>query len=65
MAGIAICLSGHPLDTLKVKMQMEGGTLRGTVAKVLKEDGISGYYRGILYPLITVPLVNAVVFGAY
>lgn len=31
----------------------------------LKKEGIFGLYRGMLSPLITVPLINAVVFGAF
>ena len=66
MAGVAVTLSGHPIDTLKVRMQAgHVRTLAESISYTFKADGVKGFYFGISSPLYTVPLVNAVVFGAY
>mmetsp|Transcript_14585 Transcript_14585/g.21259 ORF Transcript_14585/g.21259 Transcript_14585/m.21259 type:complete len:275 (+) Transcript_14585:31-855(+) len=66
VAGVAITLIGHPVDTLKVRMQ--AGYLKSLsecFKCTLKADGFKGLYQGVASPLYTVPLVNAVVFSAY
>jgi len=66
VAGLAICLSGHPFDTLKVRMQMEQkASLFKSITGIAKKEGILAFYKGMESPLLTVPLVNALVFGSY
>ena len=66
VSGVANCLSGYIFDTLKVKVQMNPEM---TMMKYLKRLGAEGklmtLFDGMYYPLTTVPLVNAVVFGSY
>lgn len=33
--------------------------------KIIKNEGFMNLFNGIYYPLITVPIVNAIVFGSY
>ena len=33
--------------------------------KTMEKEGITGLYRGIVSPMTTIPLVNAVVFSSY
>lgn len=67
-AGIALCVVGHPFDTLKVLMQLQPATyptvltaLRATVAK----HGLGGLYRGVGSPLVGNGLYNAVQFAVF
>ncbi len=47
---------GHPLDTVKTKMQAQSGyessSMIRTFSKTLKSQGIRGLYRGALPPLM-------------
>ncbi|CEO97494.1 Mitochondrial carrier protein [Plasmodiophora brassicae] len=69
VAGVAILLIGQPFDTLKVRLQtsrkerFRSGMhcLRDTVTK----EGFFALYKGMLVPLATVPLLNAVVFASF
>jgi len=53
VAGIAVCLVGHPFDTLKVRLQTQPidnpiySGLVDCVYKTLKWEGISGLYKGV------------------
>lgn len=65
LAGLAICLGGHPFDTIKTRMQMEHKPLLKTVTSIMKKEGPLAYYKGIGGPLASVPLLNALVFSSY
>ena len=53
VAGIAVCLVGHPFDTLKVRLQTQpvhSPVYSGLVdcfVKTLKWEGIGGLYKGV------------------
>lgn len=40
-------------------------TLLRCITDMAKKEGILSYYKGMESPLVTVPLVNAIVFGSY
>jgi len=66
--GIALVLVGHPFDTIKVRMQSDGGRFRGTfdcMRQTFVNEGLNGFYKGIGSPLVGVTAVNAVCFFAY
>lgn len=66
MSGLANCLSGYVFDTLKVKVQMNPSMTMMSYLKKMKAEGtLLKLFDGIYYPLITVPMINAVVFGSY
>jgi len=56
LSGTAQTLSGHPLDTIKVRQQ-NNASMRG----MLWTD----YYRGIQFPLLSGTIINSIVFGVY
>jgi len=58
VAGSASVIVGHPFDTLKVRMQTSAV---GNSTKIVW----NGLFRGILPPLSTTILVNAIVFSSY
>lgn len=51
--GIAICLIGHPFDTLKVRLQTQSvanpvySGLRDCFIKTLRWEGVGGLYKGV------------------
>lgn len=75
MGGICLVLAGHPMDTIKVRIQTmhtpepgEKPQFKGTldcVSKTLRREGVKGFYRGMLAPLIGATPVNAVCFFGY
>lgn len=70
-AGVAQTISGHPMDTVKVRLQTqssENPVFRGTLDCVIKtwqQEGISGFYRGVMAPLAGSLVQNAAIFGVY
>jgi len=71
--GIAQCLSGHPLDTVKVRMQTQPTNVtplkyQGTLhafQTIIKEEGTLAIYKGVQSPLIGMALMNSVLFLSY
>lgn len=61
VAGIA---AGHPLDTLRIRMQMDTRniSMRQCLYETLKQDGAMGVYKGIEQPLIGAIPVCTLVF---
>jgi len=53
VAGVAVCIVGHPFDTLKVRLQTQPinnpiySGLADCFYKTLKWEGISGLYNGV------------------
>ncbi|XP_041858752.1 solute carrier family 25 member 45 [Melanotaenia boesemani] len=62
--GLAV---GHPLDTIKVRLQAQSG-YRGIfhcVAKSYSHEGLHGFFKGMAFPVLTTGIINSVVFGSY
>ncbi|XP_065845992.1 mitochondrial carnitine/acylcarnitine carrier protein-like [Oscarella lobularis] len=73
--GVCLVVAGHPLDTLKVRMQtmpvpppgeppMYKGTL-DCVQKTFANEGIRGFYKGMAAPIVGVTPIFAVSFWGY
>jgi len=68
LAGLAYILSAHPLDSIKVRMQTDRRgkiSLRKIIHETYAHEGFKGFYKGMGSPLITIPLVNSIVFASY
>ena len=66
ISGIGNCLSGYVFDTVKVRMQMNPSlTMMNTLKDIVRNEGFLQLFSGIYYPLVTVPLINAIVFSSY
>ena len=68
MGGLAYILTAHPLDSIKVRMQLDRRpniTLRKIIMETYHHEGARGFYKGMGSPLITIPLVNSIVFASY
>lgn len=67
MGGIAQVLVGQPFDTVKVRLQLApDGTYSGAgdvVKKLLANEGVGGFYKGTLTPLIGVGACVSVQFS--
>lgn len=69
-AGVGLILAGHPFDTIKVRLQSEGGygRFKGPVdclVTTLKQEKVFGLYKGAMGPLIGQGLVSSIQFGLY
>lgn len=67
-AGLAYILTAHPLDSIKVRMQLDRRpnlSLRSIITETFTHEGFRGFYKGMGSPLITIPLVNSIVFASY
>ena len=57
---------GHPLDTIKV-IQQAG--VRSSMLEVMKHlmvtEGVRGYFKGLLYPVLTAGSINSIFFSVY
>ncbi|KAK6480476.1 mitochondrial ornithine transporter 1-like isoform X1 [Huso huso] len=68
IGGVACVLSGHPFDTVKVKMQTFPGMYRGFVdcsVRTYRQDGLHGLYQGTMPALVANVAENAVLFACY
>jgi len=65
ISGVVNVISGHPMDTVKVRMQMLGGRLGVCLQTMIAKEGLSSFFKGVYSPLYSVPFINALVFGVY
>ena len=66
---------GQPLDTIKIRLQTQDASVvsvhsRYTGAidcfrKIVANEGFSALYRGLLPPLMTISLQNAILFASF
>ncbi|XP_073822729.1 carnitine/acylcarnitine carrier protein colt, mitochondrial [Musca autumnalis] len=73
--GICTVISGHPLDTIKVRLQTmprtgpgEAPLYKGTfdcAAKTIKNEGFLGLYKGMSAPIVGVAPIFALCFAGY
>lgn len=67
--GLVSPVVGHPLDTIKTKMQADSAHLHSTFSQTVKSvyqtQGVLGFYRGFLPPLVGSIAYRGVLFGAY
>ncbi|XP_035264247.1 solute carrier family 25 member 48 isoform X1 [Anguilla anguilla] len=58
---------GHPLDTVKTRLQAGKG-YRNTfhcVLTIYQKESVSGFFKGLSFPLASIALYNSVVFGFF
>lgn len=67
-AGTMCAFSGHPFDTIKVKMQVFPqiySTPLKCFKSIIKNEGLKGFYRGFIPAITCNVLENGVLFLAY
>lgn len=74
VAGVAGVLAGHPLDTVKVRLQTQTQNkeikegYRGTIhcfSSIIRHEGVHGLFKGMSSPLASLTVINSIVFGVY
>ncbi|KAL6071185.1 Solute carrier family 25 member 20 [Balamuthia mandrillaris] len=73
--GLALVLVGHPLDTVKVRLQTAAAVPGSTapqflgpmdcVRQTVKNEGWKGFYKGVGSPLVGISMINAVLFFSW
>lgn len=63
-AGAAGVLISHPLDTLRVLVQTDTQTLPEAAGRLWAKEGVFGFFKGLLSPLLAVGLWKAVMFSS-
>lgn len=63
---------GHPMDTVKSKMQAQAGFIKGTDSSMLgvcrrvwRAEGVRGFYRGVSYPLFGSCVYRSLQFAVF
>eukprot|EP01062_Namystynia_karyoxenos_P058818 TRINITY_DN50285_c0_g1_i1.p2 TRINITY_DN50285_c0_g1~~TRINITY_DN50285_c0_g1_i1.p2 ORF type:complete len:329 (+),score=87.88 TRINITY_DN50285_c0_g1_i1:108-989(+) len=65
-AGVVGTVSGHPFDTLKVKVQTGGAkTAFEGLRAVVRQEGVHGLWRGVATPVTLRGPVKSCVYSAY
>ncbi|KAK4271582.1 hypothetical protein QN277_020256 [Acacia crassicarpa] len=73
IAGVATVATGHPFDTVKVKLQKHNTEAHGIqyrsglhcTARILKTEGIRGLYSGATSSFIGMAFESSLLFGIY
>eukprot|EP00054_Salpingoeca_dolichothecata_P001578 m.19833 g.19833 ORF g.19833 m.19833 type:complete len:294 (+) comp12330_c0_seq1:60-941(+) len=68
VGGVLQAITGHPLDTIKVRLQSQGSQKNYSGAmdcfkKTLQHEGIRGLFKGLSSPMFMSGALNAVIFG--
>ena len=66
IGGMAGAIVGHPLDTIKVRLQTQHGMYKGITncfITILRKEGPKGLFKGMTSPLLGLSFINAIVFG--
>lgn len=69
-SGITKLVVGHPFDTLKVRLQTEGGygRFKGPIhclTDTVRNEGFRGLYKGATPPLVGWSIIDTVMVGTY
>ncbi|XP_030763479.1 solute carrier family 25 member 48-like [Sitophilus oryzae] len=65
VGGVLCTIVGYPFDTVKVRQQNFSASLFVATKETLKYEGILGFYRGILSPLVAYGPSNSIFFGCH
>jgi solute carrier family 25 carnitine/acylcarnitine transporter 20/29 len=80
VGGVGQVLSAHPLDTIKVRLQVQAAAplhsplgfgnaaFKGPIdclVRTVQHEGFLGLYKGMVAPLAGVAFINAVLFSTY
>ncbi|XP_029468850.1 solute carrier family 25 member 45 isoform X3 [Rhinatrema bivittatum] len=67
ISGALGLLVGHPIDTVKVRLQTQSA-YRGIVdcvVKTYRKETVFGFFKGMSFPVFSVAVSNSVAFGTY
>jgi hypothetical protein len=55
----------HPIETVKTRMQVSGGGIGPTVTGLLNKEGVSGFYKGLVFAYGRELSYTSIKLGAY
>ncbi|XP_077330144.1 solute carrier family 25 member 48 isoform X2 [Lithobates pipiens] len=67
LGGAASVIVGHPLDTVKARLQAGqgyGNTFK-CILRVYRNENVAGFFKGMSFPLASIAIYNSVVFGVF
>ncbi|KAM4819459.1 solute carrier family 25 member 48 [Thomomys bottae] len=67
IGGAASVIVGYPLDTVKTRLQAGtgyGNTL-SCIRTVYRRESVSGFFKGMSFPLASIAVYNSMVFGVF
>ncbi|KAF7727807.1 hypothetical protein EC973_007038 [Apophysomyces ossiformis] len=67
IGGMANVIVGQPLDTIKVRLQLDTGRFKGAwdcARQTVQNEGFLALYKGMASPLVGIGAVNALLFAA-
>ncbi|XP_062856676.1 solute carrier family 25 member 48 [Trichomycterus rosablanca] len=67
IAGASSVIVGHPLDTVKTRLQAGKGCKNALhcIVSIYKKETVAGFFKGLSFPLASITLYNSVVFGFF
>jgi solute carrier family 25 carnitine/acylcarnitine transporter 20/29 len=65
LSGLSLVLICHPADTLKTRRQLETFRYPDMIKRMIKKEGIFSFYKGVLSPMISMPMFKSVIFCSY
>ncbi|CDS09678.1 hypothetical protein LRAMOSA02355 [Lichtheimia ramosa] len=65
-AAVVGVVAGYPFDSIKTRMQTEPyDSITACVRQTYREEGVRGFFRGVLPPLVTVSIIKSISFSVY
>lgn len=65
-AAVVGVISGYPFDSIKTRLQTQHyDSINACIKQTYKEEGIRGFFRGVLPPLVTVSIIKSISFSVY
>ena len=65
VGGSSGLICGHPIDTVKTVQQARGDGMLAVARDILTREGGRGFFKGMLYPVLTAGAINSIFFGVY
>ncbi|KAF6201059.1 hypothetical protein GE061_005506 [Apolygus lucorum] len=66
LSGVSGLVVGHPLDTVKVRLQTSDHvSVRGVVLSTYRQEGFRGFFKGLFIPVMSAGVRNALFFGVH
>ncbi len=62
IAGMVSTVLGHPLDTIKVRLQLDSktyGNSFNSIMRIVKNEGVFGLFKGVIPPTMNQLTINA------
>ncbi|VDK83129.1 unnamed protein product [Litomosoides sigmodontis] len=65
IAGTTGVLTGHPLDTVRIRQQTESQNVYRCCSSIIRNEGFLGFFKGMSSPMMSFAAIHAVAFGIY